>query len=285
MKRLAAVALVLAWFCCGALAQGVGSHGGFSGSRRGFSAPAGGFSSHSAPAFHGGFSAPRSGLSRPAPPRYMGPSHFAPRPTSYPVRGPRPVTTGPRMPYGSSMHRAPYHSPYGGSRRHDGYRHPRNRVVFVSGVGPVWGLGYPYDGGYPYPSGFLDDPDSYDSQTASNYAASEPADYNNEPYQAQPTDEQGPGPSEPYAQPPSTVERVPYGGVRSTPPSPDAPVTLVFKDGRPPEQIHNYLVTASTLTVLDQRSRDIPVDQIDLNATARVNLQAGVEFSLPGQRN
>jgi hypothetical protein len=43
------------------------------------------------------------------------------------------------------------------------------------------------------------------------------------------------------------------------------------------------LLTVNTLTVLDQHRRDIPVDQIDLNATAKVNLQAGVEFSLPGR--
>ena len=284
MKRLAAVAVMVAWFSCGVFAQrGGGAHGGFSGSHAGFSARAGGFSSHSSPAFHSGFSAPRSGLSRPAPPRYLGSARFAPRPSSYPVRGLRPVTTGSRTLYGSSMHRVPYHSPYGGNRHHDRYHYPRNHASFVSGVGPVWGWGYPYDWGYPYLSDFLDDSDNYDSQPASNYSAPPPEDYGNGPYQAAPTDQQGPAPLEPYAQQPSAFDRAPYGGAQSIPAASEAPVTLVFKDGRPPEQIHNYLLTPNTLTVLDQHRHDIPVDQIDLNATASLNLQAGVVFSLPGQ--
>jgi hypothetical protein len=63
--------------------------------------------------------------------------------------------------------------------------------------------------------------------------------------------------------------------------SPLPPVTLIFKDGRRPEQIYDYLLTANTLTVLDRNHRDIPVGQIDLDATAKANLQAGVYFSLP----
>jgi hypothetical protein len=59
---------------------------------------------------------------------------------------------------------------------------------------------------------------------------------------------------------------------------------VVFKDGRPNEHIHNYLLTATTLSVLDRQRRDIPVDQIDLVATVRMNHEAGVDFSLPGTR-
>ncbi len=58
-------------------------------------------------------------------------------------------------------------------------------------------------------------------------------------------------------------------------------VTLIFKDGRPPEQIHNYVLTRTTLFVGDQRRRAIPTDQLDLVATARVNQEAGVDFQLP----
>jgi hypothetical protein len=58
-------------------------------------------------------------------------------------------------------------------------------------------------------------------------------------------------------------------------------VTLIFKDGRPPEQIHNYALTRTTLYVRDQHHRDIPVDQLDLAATAKVNHDAGVDFQLP----
>ena len=107
--------------------------------------------------------------------------------------------------------------------------------------------------------------------------------YQTQPYPPQPEDQpEPPPPPDPSPQQPNTSHRAPYGGAPS--PAPAAPpVTLVFKDGRPHEQIYNYLLTANTLTVLDQNRRDIPVSQIDVDATAKVNLQAGVTFSLPIQ--
>jgi hypothetical protein len=62
-------------------------------------------------------------------------------------------------------------------------------------------------------------------------------------------------------------------------------VTLVFKDGRPPEQIHNYVLTRTTLYVRDQHLRMIPTDQLDLAATAKVNQAEGVDFQLPSALN
>jgi hypothetical protein len=64
-------------------------------------------------------------------------------------------------------------------------------------------------------------------------------------------------------------------------PTREEAVTLIFKDGRPPEQIHNYLLTRTTLFVGDQGRRAIPTDQLDLVATAKVNQDAGVDFQLP----
>ena len=40
-------------------------------------------------------------------------------------------------------------------------------------------------------------------------------------------------------------------------------------------------MTATTISVLDQRHRDIPVDQLDLSATARLNRESGIEFAIP----
>ncbi|MGA2753230.1 MAG: hypothetical protein ABSE53_05635 [Terracidiphilus sp.] len=74
----------------------------------------------------------------------------------------------------------------------------------------------------------------------------------------------------------------------SNPPQPDAasesgePVTIVFNDGRLPEQIHNYLLTPTTLYILDQHHQEIPIDHLDLVATEKVNRDAGADFSLPG---
>jgi hypothetical protein len=64
------------------------------------------------------------------------------------------------------------------------------------------------------------------------------------------------------------------------PESEDA-VTLVFKDGRPPEQIHNYILSRTTLYVQDKRTRSIPIEQLDVAATAKANEDAGIEFRLP----
>jgi hypothetical protein len=64
-------------------------------------------------------------------------------------------------------------------------------------------------------------------------------------------------------------------------PQSEEAVTLVFKDSRPSEQIHNYILTRTTLYVRDQHPRDIPTDQLDLASTAKVNQAAGVDFQLP----
>jgi hypothetical protein len=66
------------------------------------------------------------------------------------------------------------------------------------------------------------------------------------------------------------------------PPEPEDAVTLVFKDGRPNEQIRNYMLTRTTLYVQDAQRRVIPVADLDLAATQKVNKEAGVDFQLPG---
>jgi hypothetical protein len=181
----------------------------------------------------------------------------------------------------------PYHSPNDWNHSgwnhngwdHDGHHH---HGVFYSYYGwgvpgwPGWGWGYPY----LLPS-YLDYPDSYDSSQDSYNAAPQPAP-DNGPYEEPPADEYGPPPSGSYTPWPYGSQPAPSQAEPSSPPVPEEPVTLVFKDGRPPEQIHNYLLTATTLSVLDQRRHDIPVDQIDLAATAKVNRDAGVSFALPG---
>ena len=81
--------------------------------------------------------------------------------------------------------------------------------------------------------------------------------------------------------------RMPYhpSAATAAPPAAlEAPLTLVFKDGRPPQKIRNYLLTSTTLSVLDQQRRDIPVDQIDLVQTAEVNRKAGIDFQVPGSQ-
>jgi hypothetical protein len=116
-------------------------------------------------------------------------------------------------------------------------------------VGPYL-VGFPNDIGYD---------DSGDAGNAASVADS-----------GQP-DELAPPSYEPMPEPPGSQPALGSEGA----------VTLVFKDGRPPEQIHNYLLTRNTLYVQDQKHQEIPTDQLDLVATAKVNEDAGVDFRLP----
>ncbi|HEY1903158.1 MAG TPA: hypothetical protein VGG56_12030 [Terracidiphilus sp.] len=256
MKRLAAVALVVFFMALPACAQHGSSHGG------GFSGH-GGFSSHGAQGFHGGFSAPASrGFSS----RVNGRAFSVPRGFQRPGVG---AYRG-RAPYtGSWRHRRPYIPRYGAG------------VVYGY---PVWGAPY-----------FLSDPgfDDYDDDSSAYAQQQEPEQQQPEPQE--PDQQMGPYAPAPYSgspyaggsYPPQPYPGPSYSAPSAQPrpvpaPASEETVTLVFKDGRPPEQIHNYLMTANTLFVGDQRHREIPVDQLDLAATAKANREAGVDFHLPG---
>jgi hypothetical protein len=64
---------------------------------------------------------------------------------------------------------------------------------------------------------------------------------------------------------------------------PELPLTVIFKGGRSPAKIQNYMMTARMLIDLDsQHYEQIPLDQIDAAATERVNSAAGVVFQIPG---
>ena len=60
-------------------------------------------------------------------------------------------------------------------------------------------------------------------------------------------------------------------------------VTLVFNDGRPPMQVHSYVLTNSSVLIAEKgHQRVIPVTDLDLPATVAQNREAGVDFRLPG---
>jgi hypothetical protein len=94
----------------------------------------------------------------------------------------------------------------------------------------------------------------------------------------------GYGSSEEYPQPAgsdSSDGRAAYSGqVISSPPAPQPPLQVILKDGRQ-LRVHNYLLTSTTLTVLDDNYRQIPLDQIDLAATRQTNLANGLDFRVP----
>jgi hypothetical protein len=152
--------------------------------------------------------------------------------------------------------------------RRNGYRRP-----YI----PIYGYGFP-SGFSIWPgsladSGFYDGPGYYDNSGYANPAP--PADYAPPQYAAQPVEQAEVAP--PAAYRPTYQKAQP-------PPEPEAAVTLVFKDGRPIEQIHNYMLTRTTLYVQDERRREIPVDDLDLAATQKINKDDGVDFQLPSAR-
>lgn len=256
MRRLAAVAVVILGLTLPACAQRGAAHGGFSGGH------AGGFSSGG---FHSGFSAP-------APSHFSGGfSSFSGAHSGYPASGSACATYTPRFSGGPS-YRTPYNrSGFGANRTPYGGPDGRGRRVHISRngswlsyivpayVGPWYGYGYP-------DTGYYDDAD-----------AAAPAQASAPQYDVQPGEEEAA--REPYY--PSAGSYPPGGTYPQATPANEDAVTLVFKDGRPAEQIHNYALTRTTLFVLDDHRRDIPVDEIDLETTAKVNREAGIEFQLP----
>jgi hypothetical protein len=69
--------------------------------------------------------------------------------------------------------------------------------------------------------------------------------------------------------------------VQAAPPEPAVPTTLVFRDGRRSE-VENYAIVGNTLWVFnDVLRKKIPINQLDLDATQRVNENRGVEFLVP----
>ncbi len=211
----------------------------------------GGSSAHSAPAFHsGGFSASNSA------PRLTG----APRYT-----GSLPITS--RAPSGVSSYRTPGRPGYGYGNNRGGNGNIR---------GGRWNYAWRYRNGVPYLSAVWVNPglwgDIGDIGPYDDAYASAPADPDPSPPQEQP-----PAPS-PYPTYPTQAAAHPPAE-----PAPEDAVTLIFRDGRS-EQIHNYIMTRTTLYISDQHRREIPLDQLDLVATEKINRAAGIDFSVPGTR-
>jgi hypothetical protein len=247
MKCLAAAALVVVSIALPALGQRASSHSGFSG--------------HASAAPHAGF-APRSG-------RTIG------------VRGPgssmRPQRPIQRNASGAFISRPPYSRPGTPPYGRTGSDHHRRPYI------PAYRSGYGYGVvGYSIPEwigpGYLGygDADEGGDGSAQQTAAGDNgagADQSGElgPYeQAPPLPPYPPQPAETHA---------------AAPQAPQDAVTLIFKDGRPPEQIRNYILTGKTLYVGDRRPSEIAVGELDLPETVRVNSAAGVDFRLPSASN
>ena len=262
----------------------------------------------SAPAFHGGF-APSHGFAPSAPIHYgNGGNAFGHGPTSYPSSV-RLIAPGVRYPARAPIGRPGFY--------HPGHPVNANHNFYIRSYPSVYPYAYPsYVYGY-LPEDLLDD--SFDNNYESQQSAPDYGSAYSEPM-PQPDNGYGypqPGPQPdygsqqpdygtPYPQPmpaypqPQPVPEGAYAypvppGYQPYPPQPmpAAPqmqyvpgsastVILIYKDGRPPEQIQNYLATRSTLTVLDGgRHREIPLSELNIPATVSANHQTGVDFNLP----
>lgn len=227
------------------------------GGRAGFSAHS---ASHASLGSFGGF--------RAAAPKPIMSRQFAPSRTGFAARGFVPQRS--LLPMGRpGRSRIPYNAArYATSPEHrpDRYRRPyrgRYRQPYLNAAWSVWpGWTVPYYIGYPDDYGYDDDqeaqaqPDQQDAYGGAPYGGVQ------EPWPAYPPEQATA--SQPVAAP-----------------APQEPVTLIFKDGRPPEQVRNYMMTGSTLYILDQKRREISTKDLDLTATADANRKAGVDFSLP----
>ena len=324
MKRLAAIAMIVAWIALPVCAQHGGSHGG-------------GFGGHSGASSHGGFgrggfgslgSVSNDGFGAPGPSFHGGFARYAP--PQFRDASPSSIAGSERNLFSGSLTFSPgafpnsaqgfRHEGLGNSNRGAGFQdHRRHHRPFRRPFRRMFGYDSEYSGYYAggwggwiapylwaYP-GFSDCPAMWngwdcwnqegDSAAGANYVAQAPyADYspqNSYPdnrlpgYSVHPSnqDQALPWPGR-YARPPAHSSGPPLPSSPNPPALPDldpngrGTVMLVFKDGRPPEEIHNYLLTQGTLYVMDRHSRAIPLDSLDLAATARANDEDG-DFILP----
>ena len=129
---------------------------------------------------------------------------------------------------------------------------------------------YPTWPGYGYP--FVIDPGFYDwgdSETSANDESGAA------PVYSAPYPDEGYGVPDQQAAPPAPA------AVSAS--LPEQPLTVIFKSGRAPLRMQNYMMTTKALTDLDaQHYERIPLDQIDEVATQRVNSAAAVDFEVPG---
>jgi hypothetical protein len=167
--------------------------------------------------------------------------------------------------------------PFGGTQPNPGKHYPYptngNRPYYRGAY--VYPAYFGYGGFYGY-AGYPDD-SSYAEQPQAAPAYQD-ANYQDMNAQAPPPDS---GYEGSYGQAPGRPAYQPQAPAAAA--IPDQPeTTLLFKDGRPPQQVQNYAVTSTTLYVLDgERRRAIPLDEIDLPQTQKTNRDAGLDFDIP----
>jgi hypothetical protein len=206
---------------------------------------------------------------------FAGAVHAGPAPTfSGASRNIAPSVHSPSAQVGQPRHwpgGVPTH-PTGGNRNgRNGQRYP---AVYAGYPWLAFGYGAPL--GYSMP--YAGDGDATDGPSPMPQADEASIDYGAEPPSPQVAGDGAPSFRPPY--------QGAYQGPSQAAPVHAQPATvLIFKDGRPPEKVHNYALTGSTLYALDgDLRREMPLALLNVPATVETNRAAGVDFSLPVSR-
>jgi hypothetical protein len=214
----------------------------------------------------GAFSRPSGVAPRIAPPLFTSPSaprSFATAPQFTSTAPSRAFVPGYRIPYrGPTPARRP-------EQRNDGHHRPPYRGGIAYPYANSWEV-LPWDLGDPEFTGY----NGYGSGSDSaSDAAQQPAAPSDDAY--------GPGNQEPAYQNYQPAYNQPTGA-NSIAGEPE--LTLIFNDGHR-EAIHNYVLTAQAVIVLDQAAsghqQRIPLASLDLTATQQAAQQAGLDFTPP----
>jgi hypothetical protein len=213
-----------------------------------------------------------------APPQLSGQGHVglglaSPTPSRNSGLPSGPMALRPGVRYPSSPVLEGQHRPStstGPSHRTDDRNHTPYIYAGYPWLNPL-GYGFPVAyGGLPYAG----QDDAGGSPQPPSDADRPPADYAPEPPAPQVADNAPPTFRPPY-----------LGEAVDAPVHPQPATRLIFKDGRPPVEIHNYALTANTLYALDGDSRqEIPLALLNVQATVEANRAAGVDFALPTSR-
>lgn len=200
-------------------------------------------------------------------------------------------------------HRPPY-QPGIGDHRRDGWDgghrggwdhdHDHWRRGWFGGT---YAYGYPGWPVYGYPYPYVIDPGFYDWGNTGDYGNDQAAaansyppnsDYGDpqqpeQPYDAPPPYSQPASPQQYQPEPSPGAARPAYSGSSSSSSAPEQRLTLIFKDGRAPQTMQNYMMNSKQLTCMDpQHFEQIPLDQIDIAATVKANRANGLDFVVPG---
>ena len=161
----------------------------------------------------------------------------------------------------------------------DRYRFYGLRNDYYGGRG-WWGNGYPYWGWGGYPWDWWDSDNSYDNDYYQNLAAANEMNQQSLEEQRMFRQEQADGDQDAYAPP----RRAPAADPPSSEKQGDPvlpPTVLVYRDQHK-QEIQNYAIIGQTLwNFAPQHTQKIPLSDLDLTATVKVNEDQGVTFRVP----